>query len=134
MNYKKVREPIGVADLLGERIRVWRKSKFLKGYELAKILSISQGSLSDIENNKSLPSAETIARLHKLTELNVIWLLTGEGPKIRIENNQEELVNNLEDNKLKGLIEMLTAMYNEGDSKKVAHLEGFLMGAAPQKF
>lgn len=52
----------GVAEFLGGRLRKWRKTLPLKSYQLAQLIGISQGSLSDIENNKSLPSAEEIDR------------------------------------------------------------------------
>lgn len=63
---------------LGKRIRRWRKEKKkIKSYELARLLDISQGSLSDIENEKSLPSAGTIKAFHEKTDMDIIWLLTG---------------------------------------------------------
>lgn len=62
---------------VGTRIRAWRKSVPLKSFELAAILGLSQGSLSDIENNKSLPSADTIVAFHLNTDLNIIYMLTG---------------------------------------------------------
>lgn len=68
---------------LGSRLRAWRKSIPLKAYQLAKLIKISQGSLSDIENNKSLPSADTIYKLWKLTEINVGWLLSGKEEGLR---------------------------------------------------
>ena len=46
--------------------------------ELARIIKISQGSLSDIENNKSLPSANTILSLWLHTDIDVGWLLAAE--------------------------------------------------------
>ena len=52
----------------------------MKSYQLAKLIRISQGSLSDIENCKSFPLADTIAKLYQHTNLNVIWLFTGKGP------------------------------------------------------
>ena len=70
----------GTAKYLGSRLRQWRKGLPLKSFQLAKLIRISQGSLSDIENNKSLPSADTIAKLYQHTDLNIIWLLTGRGP------------------------------------------------------
>ena len=76
----------GAAKLLGQRLREWRKTVPLKSYELAKLIHISQGSLSDIENDKSLPSADTIAKLYQHTALNIIWLLTGKGPMKRRES------------------------------------------------
>ena len=69
----------GSAKFLGHRLRQWRQSVPLKSYELAKLISISQGSLSDIENNKSLPSADTISKIYLNTNINIIWLLTGKG-------------------------------------------------------
>ncbi|MCH7622943.1 MAG: diguanylate cyclase, partial [Nitrospinae bacterium] len=51
----------------------------MKSYELAKLITISQGSLSDIENNKSLPSADTISKIYLSTNINIVWLLTGRG-------------------------------------------------------
>lgn len=61
----------------GPRIRKWRKATPMKGYELAKKLKISQGSLSDIENGKSNPSAATIVSFIKNTDINYHWMLTG---------------------------------------------------------
>lgn len=62
----------------GPRIRQWRKVKKLKGYQLAKLIKISQGSLSDIENGKSDPSAKTIKNFINFTDINIIWMLTGQ--------------------------------------------------------
>ena len=122
----------GTANFLGSRLRQWRKTLPLKSYELAKVIKISQGSLSDIENNKSLPSADTIAKLYQYTDINIIWLLTGEGPFNRVKNslnNNEELP---EENKdLKELIQKLVRAYYRGDAAKKAHLKGFLLGADP---
>lgn len=63
----------------GSRIRRWRKSKKpeMKSFHLAKLIKISQGSLSDIENGKSLPSAATIVGFIENTDINVRWMLTG---------------------------------------------------------
>ncbi len=77
---ENARKKSGTARNLGSRLLQWRKALPLKSFELAKLIRISQGSLSDIENNKSLPSADTIAKLYQHTDLNIIWLLTGRGP------------------------------------------------------
>lgn len=68
-----------VLKKVGTRIREWRKSKNIKSYELALLLRLSQGSLSDIENNKSLPSAGTIAAFYKYTDIDVPYMLLGKG-------------------------------------------------------
>ncbi len=112
----------------------------MKSYQLAQVIGISQGSLSDIENNKSLPSADTLAKLFKYTNLNVIWLLTGSGPIRKgsgpLEGETEYTVNEDmsaygDDKQLRELMEKLARIYNQGDNDKKAHLIGFLTGADP---
>ena len=129
----------GTAKFLGSRLRQWRKTLPLKSFELAKLIRISQGSLSDIENNKSLPSADTIAKLYQHTDLNIIWLLTGKGPVKKTKNvsgGEEPCVNEAletygEDPILNELIQRLVRTYYRGDTEKKAHLNGFLIGADP---
>jgi transcriptional regulator with XRE-family HTH domain len=118
--------------LAGTRIRQWRKTIPLKGYKLAEILKISQGSLSDIENNKSLPSADTIAKFHMNTNINILWLLTGKGAMTKdvasITDSQDIGTHKI-DSDLEVLIAKLIRVYNAGDSKKKALIKGFLNGA-----
>lgn len=63
---------------VGRRIRSWRKDQGIKGYELARRLNISSGSLSEIESGKNLPSAATLASIHQNTDMNVGYVLTGQ--------------------------------------------------------
>ncbi len=65
--------------MIGERIRVYRLSKGAKVGDFAKLIGVSQGSLSDIENQKTKPSADTISALVRHTDIDARWLLTGEG-------------------------------------------------------
>ncbi|MEC7641506.1 MAG: helix-turn-helix domain-containing protein [Nitrospinota bacterium] len=135
---------IGITKFLGTRLREWRKASGYKIKQLADIISISQGSLSDLENNKSLPSAETIAKLHRHTDINIFWLMLQKGsmrrePTLSLENNPA-VYEEMEpyqteagpiDQNLKELLEMVTRVYRHGGSDKVAHLKGFLIGADP---
>ncbi len=131
----------GAAKYLGRRLREWRKTIPLKSFELAIIIKISQGSLSDIENDKSLPSADTLAKLYQYTNVNLIWLLTGKGSMTRIETGsgaegatdvvQESSEAYGEDQKLMELISKLVRIYRKGGPEKRAHLIGFLNGADP---
>jgi len=130
----------GTAKFLGDRLRQWRKSVPLRGYQLAKKIGISQGSLSDIENGKSLPSADTIAKLYQHTNLNIIWLLTSKGPIRKPPHTlgeepavNEELEAFGEDANLNELIERLVRTYYRGDAEKKAHIAGFLIGSDPGK-
>ncbi len=83
----KKKAQFGVTDNVGERLREWRKKSKMKLLELAEVIQISQGSLSDLENNKSLPSANTLASLHTQTDLNIVWLLTETGKMRRPKKN-----------------------------------------------
>lgn len=131
----------GAAKNLGTRLRQWRKQLPLKSFELAKLIKISQGSLSDIENNKSLPSADTITKLYQFSDLNIIWLLLGKGPMIRDRSRtleldegalvQEAVQDYGEDRKLREVIEKAVRIYRRGNQEKRAHLLGFLNGADP---
>ncbi len=129
----------GTAKHLGGRLREWRKSIHLKSFELAKIIHISQGSLSDIENEKSLPSADTITKLHQFTDLNILWLLLNKGPATRSKMESEtgeayvaeDAAEYGQERVLKELIEKLVRIYRGGDAGKKAHLQGFLAGADP---
>jgi len=67
----------------GPRIRKWRKSIPMKALELAKLIKISQGSLSDIENGKCNPSGSTIVKFLKYTNINIYWMLTGKEGDIK---------------------------------------------------
>jgi transcriptional regulator with XRE-family HTH domain len=131
----------GAAKNLGTRLRQWRKTLPLKSFELAKLIKISQGSLSDIENNKSLPSADTIAKLYLYSDLNIIWLLLGKGPMTRDRSSTSDLDEGTlvletmqdygKDQKLGEVVEKAVRIYRRGNQEKRAHLIGFLNGADP---
>lgn len=65
--------------MFGERIRIYRLSKGAKVGGFAELIGISQGTLSDIENGKTKPSADTISALVRHTDIDARWLVTGEG-------------------------------------------------------
>ena len=134
---------VGVAKLLGTRLRQWRKDSGYKIAELAEIIDISQGSLSDLENNKSLPSADTIAKLHRLTDINIFWLLFNNGPMQKsmkdlegelssINGIQEYIQKDALDQHLKELLESIIRIYHHGKPEKLAYLKGFISGADPE--
>ncbi len=127
-----------IITTVGMRLKIWRKHSKLKLVQLSQKICISQGSLSDLENNKSLPSATTLANLCNFSNLNLNWLLTGRGQMIRQErdlgnevNFPREYAKLMSDRILKELIEKVVRVYRRGDAGKRAHLEGFLVGADP---
>jgi len=87
----------------GPRIRQWRKKRGIKSFGLAKILKVSQGSLSDIENEKSNPSALTIQSFILNTNINVFWMMTGQDGDIKngeIANDDIQVFNLKPGNKI----------------------------------
>lgn len=125
---------------MGKRLRIWRKASSLNLVALSKIIHVSQGSLSDLENDNSLPSARTLANLSLYTDLDIYWLLTGKGDLVREHSLNgsksvlhEELMFAMQDQKLRLLVKHLIRVYRHGDIQKLAHLEGFLVGADPVK-
>jgi transcriptional regulator with XRE-family HTH domain len=63
---------------IGENIKKLRKSKKLNQVEFAKIIGISQGNLSDIENGKCKPSIETLEQISENFNVNLKWLVKGD--------------------------------------------------------
>jgi len=64
-------------SLVGHRLELYRKSLGMKGYIFCTHIGVSQGSYSDLKNNKSLPSCNTITNIINLEECCICWLLTG---------------------------------------------------------
>ncbi len=128
-------EPITITTV-GNRLKIWRKHSMLKLVELSKKIRISQGSLSDLENDKSLPSATTLVNLCLLSDISISWLLTGRGLMLVQEREKDDAFNfpneyadMMQDRKLKELIDKVIRVYCKGDVGTRAHLEGFLVGA-----
>ena len=65
---------------IGKQLKDWRNLHKLKLTELGDQIGVSGGPLFEAENSKCLPSLETIARLHKKTDMNIMWLLFEDGP------------------------------------------------------
>lgn len=72
---------------IGERIKEYRRSKNLTMGQLSKIIGISQGSISDLENSKSKPSSDTFESFLRHTDINLRWLITGEGEMLKYSGN-----------------------------------------------
>ena len=135
-----INEKAEMPKTVGERLRLWRKSSMLKLLDVKKMIGVSQGSLSDLENNKSLPSAGTLTQLCLKTDLNICWLLTGAGPVARkVGQGEDETafetshLSVMQDRNLRELVGVLIKIYQEGGKSKKALLKGFLIGAAHEE-
>lgn len=126
-------------DSMGKRLKVWRKSIPLTLVELGKEIDISQSSLSELENEKSLPSAGTLRSLCLRTKMNIYWLLTGQGTMNRevaspddLKGLPEDFSALMQDHQLRYLVGSLIRIYQSGDTTKRSLIYGFLYGADPR--
>lgn len=66
-------------DTVGERLKHARKIKGLTLNDIKANSGVSTGNLSEIENNKVLPSTPTLISICRILDISIDWLLTGEG-------------------------------------------------------
>lgn len=67
--------------MLGERIREIRKNNQMNQTEFANLIGVSQGTLSELEQNKFNPSLETILAIINGFNVNATWFLLGHTSK-----------------------------------------------------
>lgn len=67
---------------IGQRIKDLRKSNNLTQKEFAKIINLSQGRLSELEQNKTKPSSDTLISICQHFKISINWLLTGENIEV----------------------------------------------------
>lgn len=75
---------------IGSRLRQWRKKEGIASNVLAAQCGFSEGALSNIENDKVLPSAKILLKLNEQYDLSIDWLLTGKSSSV--PNAYEELL------------------------------------------
>ena len=63
---------------VGKRIRTWRKANGMTLAQVCKIIGIALGTLSELENGLTYPSAQTLAKFEKYTDINIRYVLLGE--------------------------------------------------------
>lgn len=75
----------------GERLEIFRKHTGLGQKEFAKKFGSDQASVSHWENNRNVPDLPTaISLLKAYPELNIFWLVDGEGEMLRSDSNNTE--------------------------------------------
>lgn len=62
---------------IGDRLKIWRKSNNLTLKDIHDKTGISRGNLSDIENNKVIPSGKTLLALINEFNVSADWILSG---------------------------------------------------------
>lgn len=72
---------------LGERIRKLRKFLGLNQTELALKMGFqTAAAISKYEKNENEPNLDFLTKLSKMANINLEWLLTGEGPMMRTDS------------------------------------------------
>lgn len=75
----------------GDKLKQLRASKNMKQKELADLLFLKQSSVSDYENNKSIPSGDIIHKLTKIFNVSSDYLLDIDSPnKTKLDKTIEE--------------------------------------------
>ncbi|MEE8260161.1 MAG: helix-turn-helix transcriptional regulator [Nitrospinaceae bacterium] len=120
---------------VGGRLKYWRKVSRLRLVDVAALVRVSQGSLSDLENDKSLPSASTLTGLCQKTDMNLYWLLTGEGSMVSKEERfqaESSAVSGLmawmQDKDFRKTVMKLLSVFEKGSSTQKAQIRGFIAG------
>ncbi len=80
---RTVETTVNIKRGLGNRLQSWRKKRGYTLHGLARQIDVTVGPLSEVENNKNLPSLETVAALHNHTNINILWLLFQQGPSTK---------------------------------------------------
>lgn len=83
--------------MLGERIREIRKKNKMNQTEFSNLIGVSQGTLSELEQNKYNPSLETILAIIKVFNINATWFLFGDATNADGLNEMDGEHNKLED-------------------------------------
>ena len=67
-------------NTVGERIRYARKTSNLTLTDVKNFTGLSTGNLSDLENDKFMPSANSLISFREVFNVSIDWILTGEAP------------------------------------------------------
>lgn len=121
--------------IIGERIKLARKSRKLSQTELAEKVDLTQGFIGHIEKGRNQPSVELLARIAIILGCNITWLATGEGDsgldgKYCADSLDKPLVGQGY-SVLSDLEEMLLRIIKEGDETKLAAVRGVLASIDP---
>lgn len=61
-------------DSIGQKVKLIRKQHKLNQISFADAIGISQGRLSEIEQEKTKPSADTLKELRRRFQVDLNWL------------------------------------------------------------
>lgn len=104
-------------NTIGERIKYARKMRNLTITQLKEITALSTGNLSDLENNKAMPSANALIKLTEALGVSIDWILLGKD----FDTSNDSIKEILSDKDLE-----LLKNYNLLPKDKQRDIEGFI--------
>lgn len=75
-------------NTIGSRLRYLRKKQHLTMKELHSLTGLSTGNISDMENDKYMPSVSSLIPLSKALHCSIDWLLLGDN-EVQISEHSE---------------------------------------------
>lgn len=69
----------------GQRLILLRQKLGLSQKKLSDLTGISRSYINDVEAGRSNPSANMVSQIASKTDVNIAWLMTGEGEMFRSE-------------------------------------------------
>lgn len=78
---------------IGKRIKIYRKTKGFTVQQFSKIIGISQGSLSDLENEKTKPKGQTLEAIIRYTDIDSQWLMGGQTDMFAQQKTEQATTN-----------------------------------------
>lgn len=75
--------------MIGERLVLYLKEKGIDFAELSRKTGVPHGALSEVKHGKRELRTSNLIKIVSNTDVNPLWLLTGEGPMTRTELHTE---------------------------------------------
>lgn len=79
---------------IGERIRKIRKLNELNQVEFSSMIGVSQGTLSELEQNRYKPAIDTLMQIRDRFDTDLLWLLYGENQLSTKDTYEKKFVEN----------------------------------------
>lgn len=78
--------------MIGSRIKLLRKKEGLSQKAFADMLNTSSGYISEVEQEKIIPGGKFFISLKQIINIDLNWLITGEGSPYLIDSNDDNFL------------------------------------------
>ncbi len=124
-------ENMNIAYKLGEKIRLIRKSKNLSQEHVAFSAEISSTFLGQVERGNKKPTIETLVKISKALDVEIIDLFTFDAPQTIIDEKEQNksvvaintLLKSMDEESIEEILKVIKAMINfkniKADKNKV---------------